>query len=123
MASPELPTTGARLILPPAEFATDEEMFIWFETVRKTGLKLSDVMEEGAGYIFNKLRRYAMRHGVNRWAAYANARAVSLPVARAAESFVNVAAYMHVARNRLEAYIDAVTPPPAGEDFKVTRGG
>jgi hypothetical protein len=115
----------AKLILPPCDFADDEELIAWLEVCRLTAIKAADEMEEDSGYVYAKLRRYAMYEGMRRGPAGRTARSVSLPLARAGDSLNNVAGYLRLSARRLEAYVEAVERPSVrqGPDFKVKNGG
>lgn len=110
----------AKIILPPCDFADDEELLSWLEVCRLTSLKASDEMSENAAYVFAKLRRYAEAEGLRGFAAKRTSRAVALPLARGAESMANFAGYMRLSARRFEAFVEAVTrPADRNTDFKI----
>lgn len=110
----------AKLILPPCDFADDEELLNWLEMCRLTGLKASDEMSENAAYVYAKLRRYALAEGLRGFGATRTSRAVALPLARGAESLANFAGYMRLSARRFEAFVEAVErPKDRPTDFKI----
>lgn len=113
-------TNNARLILPPCDFADDEELLTWLETCRLVGIKASDEVDEAAAFVFAKLRRYAESQGMDRGPARRTARSVALPIARSADSMTRFAGYMRLAARRFEAYVEAVERPRRRDvDFKI----
>lgn len=110
-----------QLILPPAEFADDEELLTWMDLCRKISLKASDELDEDSAHIYAKLRRYARREGLGRFAANRTARSVALPIARAAEHFTAAAGYFRLGARSTEAFIEATEEPTrkSVSDFKV----
>lgn len=116
-----VPVEKSQLILPPADFADDEELLAWMELCRRISLKASDELDEDSAYIYAKLRKYARQEGLSGFAANRTARAVALPIARAAESMNTVGGYFRLAARRAEAFIEATAEPTRKpvSDFKV----
>lgn len=116
-------STDNKLILPPSDFADDEELLTWLELCRTITLKAGDELDEDAAHIYAKLRRYAKQEGLGSFQAARTARAVAVPIARAAESMVSVAGYVRLASRRFEAFVEATEAPARKpvSNFKVNK--
>ena len=113
----------AKLIIPPCDFADDEELLGWLEMCRLIGIKAADELDEASAYVYAKLRRYAISEGLGGRAAKATSRAVALPLVRSSESLLRFAGQMRLASRRFEAFVEATEEPTRKPvtDFKVNR--
>lgn len=113
-----------KLILPPADFGDDEELLAWMEVCRLIAIKASDELDENSAHIYAKLRKYAREEGLSRFAAARTARAVALPISRAAEDMSSIADRFRAAARGTEALVEATEEPrrkPKDSGFKVKR--
>ncbi len=100
-----------KLILPPADFHDDQELGEWFDLCRAITIKASDELDEDSDHIHAVLFRYARRRGLGYFAARQTARSVALPISRASDRLESASRDFRVAARRLDAFVEAATPP------------
>ena len=110
----------ARRLMPDVEIKDDEDLLKLLEGIRNLGIAGHDEVDELAGMIRMKIERYGRRNGLSRMRAKFWGRQVARPLVRAADQFLNVAAYARVTRNRFEAFLVALDDEqPSASDFTV----